>query len=71
MSGGRLVFGAGLGYRDVEFKAFGTTAQERVQRLEENLLAIRRPAIVSRRRLRRASRRSALANSAATSDGVF
>ena len=37
MSGGRLVFGAGLGYRDVEFKAFGTTAQERVQRLEENL----------------------------------
>jgi alkanesulfonate monooxygenase SsuD/methylene tetrahydromethanopterin reductase-like flavin-dependent oxidoreductase (luciferase family) len=42
MSGGRLVFGAGLGYRDVEFKAFGTTAQERVQRLEENLLAIKR-----------------------------
>ena len=38
MSGGRLVFGAGLGYRDVEFKAFGTTAHERVQRLEENLL---------------------------------
>ena len=42
LSGGRLVFGAGLGYRDVEFKAFGTTAQERVQRLEENLEAIRR-----------------------------
>jgi alkanesulfonate monooxygenase SsuD/methylene tetrahydromethanopterin reductase-like flavin-dependent oxidoreductase (luciferase family) len=42
MSGGRLVFGAGLGYRDVEFKAFGTTAQERVQRLEENLEAIKR-----------------------------
>ena len=42
MSGGRLVFGAGLGYRDVEFKAFGTTVQERVQRLEENLLAIKR-----------------------------
>ena len=42
MSGGRLVFGAGLGYRDVEFKAFGTTAHERVQRLEENLDAIKR-----------------------------
>src|SRR5262245_21995094 len=42
MSNGRLVFGAGLGYRDVEFKAFGTTAQERVQRLEENLEAIKR-----------------------------
>jgi alkanesulfonate monooxygenase SsuD/methylene tetrahydromethanopterin reductase-like flavin-dependent oxidoreductase (luciferase family) len=42
MSGGRLVFGAGLGYRDVEFKAFGTTARERVQRLEENLEAIKR-----------------------------
>ena len=36
------MFGAGLGYRDVEFKAFGTTAQERVQRLEENFLAIKR-----------------------------
>ena len=42
MSGGRLVFGAGLGYRDVEFKAFGTTAHDRVQRLEENLEAIKR-----------------------------
>jgi alkanesulfonate monooxygenase SsuD/methylene tetrahydromethanopterin reductase-like flavin-dependent oxidoreductase (luciferase family) len=42
MSGGRLVFGAGLGYRDVEFKAFGTTSRERVQRLEENLEAIKR-----------------------------
>jgi len=42
MSGGRLVFGAGLGYRDVEFKAFGTSPAERVQRLEENLEAIKR-----------------------------
>ena len=42
MSGGRLVFGAGLGYREVEFKAFGTTPAERVQRLEENLEAIKR-----------------------------
>jgi alkanesulfonate monooxygenase SsuD/methylene tetrahydromethanopterin reductase-like flavin-dependent oxidoreductase (luciferase family) len=42
MSGGRLVFGAGVGYREVEFKAFGTTQQERAQRLEENLEAIKR-----------------------------
>ena len=42
MSGGRLVFGAGLGYRDVEFKGFGTTQQERVDRLVENLNAIKR-----------------------------
>ena len=42
MSGGRLVFGAGLGYREVEFRGFGTTQSERVQRLEENLAAIKR-----------------------------
>lgn len=42
MSGGRLVFGLGLGYREVEFKGFGTTQQERVPRLVENLLAIKR-----------------------------
>ena len=42
MSGGRLVFGAGLGYRDVEFKGFGTTQAERVPRLVENLQAIKR-----------------------------
>jgi alkanesulfonate monooxygenase SsuD/methylene tetrahydromethanopterin reductase-like flavin-dependent oxidoreductase (luciferase family) len=42
MSGGRLVFGAGVGYREVEFKAFGTTLAERAQRLEENLEAIKR-----------------------------
>jgi len=41
MSGGRLVFGSGIGYRDVEFKAFGTTAKERGHRFEENLTAIR------------------------------
>ncbi len=40
MSGGRLVFGAGLGYREVEFKGFGTTQAERVPRFEENLEAI-------------------------------
>ena len=42
MSDGRLVFGAGLGYREVEFKGFGTTQSERVPRLEENLEAIKR-----------------------------
>lgn len=42
MSGGRLVFGCGLGYREVEFKGFGTTQSERVPRLVENLEAIKR-----------------------------
>jgi alkanesulfonate monooxygenase SsuD/methylene tetrahydromethanopterin reductase-like flavin-dependent oxidoreductase (luciferase family) len=42
MSGGRLVFGAALGYRDVEFKAFGSPQAERARRFEENLEAIRR-----------------------------
>ncbi len=40
MSGGRLIFGAGLGYRDVECKGFGTTQSERVMRFEENLEAV-------------------------------
>ena len=42
MSGGRLVFGSGLGYREVEFRGFGTTQSERVPRLVENLEAIKR-----------------------------
>jgi alkanesulfonate monooxygenase SsuD/methylene tetrahydromethanopterin reductase-like flavin-dependent oxidoreductase (luciferase family) len=42
MSGGRVIFGAGLGYREVEFKAFGTTQSERVKRFEENLEAVKR-----------------------------
>ena len=42
ISGGRLVFGAGLGYREVEFKGFGSTQAERVPRLEENLEAVLR-----------------------------
>ena len=42
MSGGRLIFGAGLGYREVEFRAFGSTQKERVKRFEENLVAIKR-----------------------------
>ena len=42
MSGGRLIFGAGLGYREVEFKGFGTTQKDRVPRFIENLEAIKR-----------------------------
>src|ERR671937_558699 len=42
MSGGRGIFGAALGYRDVEYLAFGTTQKERVRRFEENLEAIKR-----------------------------
>jgi alkanesulfonate monooxygenase SsuD/methylene tetrahydromethanopterin reductase-like flavin-dependent oxidoreductase (luciferase family) len=42
MSGGKVIFGVGLGYRDVEFLAFGTTQHDRVRRFEENLAAIKR-----------------------------
>ncbi len=42
MSGGKLIFGAGVGYREVEFKAFGTTLKQRARQFEENLNAIRR-----------------------------
>lgn len=42
MSGGRLIFGAALGYRDVEFKAFGSMKSRRGKRFEENLIAIKR-----------------------------
>ncbi|MDX1433714.1 MAG: LLM class flavin-dependent oxidoreductase [Gammaproteobacteria bacterium] len=42
MSGGKVILGVALGYRDLEFKAFGTSRGERVARLEENLLAIKR-----------------------------
>jgi alkanesulfonate monooxygenase SsuD/methylene tetrahydromethanopterin reductase-like flavin-dependent oxidoreductase (luciferase family) len=42
LSGGNLVFGSGIGYREVEFKAFGTTQRERARRFEENFEAIRR-----------------------------
>tara|TARA_B100000686_G_scaffold350848_1_gene447940 strand:- start:231 stop:1256 length:1026 start_codon:yes stop_codon:yes gene_type:complete len=40
MSKGRVVFGVGLGYREVEFNGFGTTQSERVSRFEENLEAV-------------------------------
>ena len=42
LSNGRLVFGAGIGYRDVEFKAFGIPRGQLGARFEENLIAIRR-----------------------------
>ena len=42
LSGGKVIFGAALGYREVEFLAFGTSQKERVLRFEENLEAIKR-----------------------------
>ncbi|MEM9684919.1 MAG: LLM class flavin-dependent oxidoreductase [Pseudomonadota bacterium] len=42
LSGGKVIFGAALGYREVEFLAFGTSQKERVVRFEENLIAIKR-----------------------------
>ncbi len=34
---GRLIFGVGLGYRDVEYDAFGVPSNKKVQRFTENL----------------------------------
>ena len=42
MSGGKIILGVGLGYRDVEFKAFGVPRRERARRFEDNLIAVRR-----------------------------
>ena len=42
LSGGKLVFGCGIGYRDVEFKAFGLTRREAAARFEEGLAAVKR-----------------------------
>ena len=42
MTNGKLIFGAGLGYRDVEFKGFGTSTRQKVRRFEENIEAIKR-----------------------------
>jgi alkanesulfonate monooxygenase SsuD/methylene tetrahydromethanopterin reductase-like flavin-dependent oxidoreductase (luciferase family) len=42
MTNGKAIFGCGVGYRDVEFKAFGTSRKVRGKRFEENLTAIKR-----------------------------
>jgi alkanesulfonate monooxygenase SsuD/methylene tetrahydromethanopterin reductase-like flavin-dependent oxidoreductase (luciferase family) len=42
MSEGRVVFGVGLGYRDVEYEAFNTSRRERSGRFTESLELIRR-----------------------------
>jgi len=42
MSDGKLVFGAGIGYREVEFNAFGTTQKQSGPRFEECLTAVKR-----------------------------
>jgi len=42
MCGGKLVFGCGIGYRDVEFNAFGLSRKQAATRFEECLLAVRR-----------------------------
>ena len=42
ISGGRFIFGAGLGYREEEDAAFGLGKGQRVPRLAENLEVIRR-----------------------------
>ncbi|MFO1028266.1 MAG: LLM class flavin-dependent oxidoreductase [Acetobacteraceae bacterium] len=42
LSRGKIILGVGLGYRDVEFKAFGVPRAQRVRRFEANLIAIRR-----------------------------
>jgi alkanesulfonate monooxygenase SsuD/methylene tetrahydromethanopterin reductase-like flavin-dependent oxidoreductase (luciferase family) len=42
MCGGKLVFGCGIGYRDVEFNAFGLTRRQAAARFEECLLAVKR-----------------------------
>ena len=41
MSGGRVILGCALGYRDVEYKAFGVRKGEGVARFEKNLAAIK------------------------------
>jgi alkanesulfonate monooxygenase SsuD/methylene tetrahydromethanopterin reductase-like flavin-dependent oxidoreductase (luciferase family) len=42
MSDGKLIFGAGIGYREVEFQAFGTTQKDSGRRFEECLTAVKR-----------------------------
>ena len=42
MSGGRVVFGVGIGYREEEFQAFGLQVADRVPRMLEGLRLIKR-----------------------------
>lgn len=42
LCGGRLVFGVGLGYREVEYNAFGIDPKSKVQRFEANLDLVKR-----------------------------
>ena len=42
ISNGRMILGVGIGYRDVELKAFGTAMKERGKRANESLIAIKR-----------------------------
>src|SRR6195256_1237319 len=42
ITGGKIILGVGLGYRDVEFKAFGVPRSQRAKRFEANLMAIKR-----------------------------
>ena len=42
MSNGRLICGVALGYREVEFAAFGSEVKKRGKLLEENLIALKR-----------------------------
>lgn len=41
LSNGRLMLGIGMGYRDEEFAAFGTSRRERVRRTEEGIAVLR------------------------------
>ena len=42
LCGGKLVFGAGIGYREIEFNAFGTTLKAAGPRFEECVTAVKR-----------------------------
>ena len=42
LTDGRFRFGCGLGYRPIEFEAFGTTLRHRAPRFEESLMLMRR-----------------------------
>ena len=42
ITGGRFVFGIGLGYRDEEYAAFGVRREERIGRMRESLELIKR-----------------------------